>query len=151
MIKRLHMQEQQLDEILRSIKRDHPNDGEVLMQGHLVRQGIKVPRQKLRDALHRVDHSNIVARQNSVIHRRVYNVPHPNYIRHFDSHHKLIRWRFVIHGAVDGFSRTIIYLKCADNNKSATWNTSEREQQDLVYLILSAPTMVVKLWVYRDT
>ncbi len=79
-----------------------------------------IPHQKLRDALHRVDHSNIVARRNSVVHHRVYYVPHPNYIWHFDSHHKLIMWRFVIHGAVDGFSCTIIYLKCADNNKSRT-------------------------------
>lgn len=114
------LSEQQLDDVIRSIKRDHPNDGEVLMQGHLLRQGIKIPRQELRDALHRVDHSSIVARQHSVIRRRVYSVPYPNFIWHFDSHHKLIRWRIVIHGAVDGFSRTIVYLKCADNNKSAT-------------------------------
>ena len=114
------LSEQQLDDIIQSIKRDHPNDGEVLMQGHLLRQGIKITRQELRDSLHRVDHLNIVARQHSVIRRRVYSVPYPNFIWHFDSHHKLIRWRIVIHGAIDGFSRTIIYLKCADNNKSAT-------------------------------
>ena len=26
----------------------------------------------------------------------------------------------MIHGAVDGFSRTITYLKCADNNRTTT-------------------------------
>ena len=42
------IQEQQLDDIIRSIKKDHSNDGELLMQGHLVRQGIKVPRQSFK-------------------------------------------------------------------------------------------------------
>ena len=32
-----------------------------------------------------------------------------------DSHHKLIRWRFVTHAAVDGFSRTLLYVVCTDN------------------------------------
>ena len=39
---------------------------------------------------------------------------------HIDSHHKLIRWRLVIHGAIDGYSRKILYLKCANNNKAST-------------------------------
>lgn len=29
-------------------------------------------------------------------------------------------WRFVIHGGIDGFSRKIVYLGCATNNKSST-------------------------------
>lgn len=39
---------------------------------------------------------------------------------HLDGHHKLIRWKFVTHGAIDGYSRTITFLKCADNNRSST-------------------------------
>jgi len=100
------------------LKQDHPNDGEVLLQGHLLRQGIRIPRHSLRSAIHRVDHINIVAWKRSVVRRRIYSVPHPNHIWHIDGHHKLIRWRFVIHGAVDGFSRTITYLKFADNRAS---------------------------------
>jgi len=38
--------------------------------------------------------------------------------RHFDGNHKLIRWRMVFHGCVDGFSRTIIYLRCLSNNRA---------------------------------
>ena len=41
-------------------------------------------------------------------------------IEHLDSHHKLIRWRLVTHGGIDGFSRLIVFLKCASNIKSAT-------------------------------
>ena len=37
-----------------------------------------------------------------------------------DSHHKLIRWRMVIHGAIDGYSRLVLYLKCTSNNRATT-------------------------------
>ena len=40
--------------------------------------------------------------------------------RHIDGHRKLIRWRFVIHGANDGYSRMIVYLLCSDNNRAYT-------------------------------
>ena len=37
-----------------------------------------------------------------------------------DGNHKLTRWGFVIHGAIDGFSRKIMYLKCSTNNMPYT-------------------------------
>ena len=37
-----------------------------------------------------------------------------------DGNHKLIRWKFVIHGGIDGFSRLIVFLYCSPNNKAAT-------------------------------
>lgn len=40
--------------------------------------------------------------------------------RHLDGHHKLIRWRFVIHGAIDGYSRTVVFLHASTNNKATT-------------------------------
>ena len=30
------------------------------------------------------------------------------------------RWRLVVHGAVDGYSRLITFLDCNDNNRSST-------------------------------
>ncbi len=42
------------------------------------------------------------------------------YFRHIDGHDKLIWWRMVIHGCIDGFSRFIIYLHCSDNNFAET-------------------------------
>ena len=32
----------------------------------------------------------------------------------------LCRWRFVIHGGIDGYSRKIMFLKCSTNNKAST-------------------------------
>ena len=43
-----------------------------------------------------------------------------SFFRHIDSHDKLIRWRLVIHGCIDGYSRFIIYLHCCNNNKAET-------------------------------
>ncbi|MEQ2238673.1 hypothetical protein ILYODFUR_035583, partial [Ilyodon furcidens] len=59
-------------------------------------------------------------RRRRTIRRRVYNVQTPNQLWHFDSNHKLVRWRMVVHGCVDGFSRTIIYLRCCNNNRAST-------------------------------
>ena len=42
------------------------------------------------------------------------------HFRHIDGNHKLIRWRFVIHGGIDGYSRKIVYLHCSNNNKALT-------------------------------
>ena len=52
-----------------------------------------------------------------IIHRRVYNVEGP---KHIDRHHKLIKWHFVIHGDIDGYTRTIVFLTCSTNNLAAT-------------------------------
>ena len=114
------LSEQELDEVMCTIKEDHPNDGETLICGHLIRMGIKLTRQAVRESIHRVDHENVVTRRRMVVKRRAYSVPYPNYIWHIDGHHKLIRWHFVIHGSVDGFSRSITYLKCSDNNRAQT-------------------------------
>ena len=110
----------ELDEIVQMIKVDHPNDGEVLIKGHLLRLGVKVRRSDLRASIHRIDHERTVERRSHTIKRRTYMVAAPNAVWHVDGNHKLIRWRFVIHAGVDGFSRTVVFIKCANNNKSAT-------------------------------
>lgn len=37
-----------------------------------------------------------------------------------DSHHKLIRWRLVTHGGIDGYSRLVTFLKSSGNNRATT-------------------------------
>ena len=44
----------------------------------------------------------------------------PNCLWHIDGNHKLIRWRFIIPGGIDGFSRTIVYLNYVINNNAET-------------------------------
>ena len=106
-----------LDQEVRRIKRVHLNDGECLMAGHLASRGIIVQRARLRASIHRTDPEATAIRRSIAVRRRVYCVPGPNSVWHMDGHHKLIRWKFVTHGA---YSRTITYLKCADNNRAST-------------------------------
>ena len=40
--------------------------------------------------------------------------------RHIDSNQKLIVWRFVIHGCIDGASRAVIYVNAANNHRADT-------------------------------
>ncbi|KAH3710299.1 hypothetical protein DPMN_069774 [Dreissena polymorpha] len=81
---------------------------------------VQVKRSQLRERLHIVDKEGIQERRHRRLHRRIYNVEAPNYVWHIDINHKLIRWRFIISGGVDGFSRFVVFLKCIDNNKSKT-------------------------------
>ena len=47
-------------------------------------------------------------------------MPYPNSLWHIDGYHKLIRWRILIHGGVDGYSRIPVYLVASDNNRAMT-------------------------------
>jgi hypothetical protein len=97
-----------------------PYSGESYVRGSLKGKGIHVQRSRIRESLKRVDGIARAVRKRYAISRRIYNVPGPNHLWHIDSNHKLISWRFVIHGCIDGFSRAIIYLKCFTNNKAET-------------------------------
>ena len=98
--------DRELDDKVSRIKHDHPNDGERLMMGHLVSQGIIVQRSRLHVSIHRTDPEStaIIIRQSVAIRRRVHHVDGPNCVWHMDGHHKLIRWKFVTHGTIDGYS-----------------------------------------------
>lgn len=39
---------------------------------------------------------------------------------HVDGHHKLIRWRFVTHCGIDGYTRMVVFLECSTNNQATT-------------------------------
>ena len=115
-----HITDGALDQVVNNIKQHHPNDGERLLTGHLTRCNIFVLRTRVRASIHRVDPEGTAIRRSITVRRRVYRVEGPNALWHIDGHHKLIRWRFVIHGSIDGYSRVSVYLKCDDNNRAST-------------------------------
>ena len=114
------MSDQHLDECVRQICSLNPLIGEKTVSGRLKHQGIYVQRQRIRDALRRIDPTGVKSRAKGVLHRRQYSVPAPNDLWHLDGYHKLIRWSLVIYGGIDGFSRVIMYLNVATNNRSDT-------------------------------
>ena len=109
-----------LDAIVHDTQSRFPNMGLRLIHGHLMSIGIKIKRERLRESVKRVDPFRCSLRWRQIISRRTYSVAGPNSLWHIDGHHSLIRWRFVIHGCIDGYSRLITYLHCATNNKSQT-------------------------------
>ena len=95
--------------------------GERMILGALRRSFIiAISRQRLRDHLQSMYPSKFAVRWCKALHRRVYSVPFYDSLWHTDGHHKLIRWRFVIHGGIDGLSRTIVFLRCSDNNNASS-------------------------------
>lgn len=112
--------DRELDSIMRDLITSYPNSGLIILRGHLKRMGIQVQRERARQSMIRVDPINVCMRRMKVIQRRSYNVPGPNALWHIDGHHSLIRWRLVIHGGIDGFSRLITYLHCSSNNRANT-------------------------------
>ena len=111
-----------LDSAVLAVLHNFPNCGIRRMKGFLLGQGIRVQWSRVRSSLWRTDPSGILLRttQLNIINRRHYNVPGPRSLWHLDGNHKLIRWGFVIHGCVDGFSRRLMFLKCSTNNKAVT-------------------------------
>ena len=97
-----------LDQVVERVKRTHPNDGERLLIDHLAQDRISVPRVRVRASIHCVDPE---LRRSITVRRRVYYAAGPNAIWHMDGHHKLIRWQFVTHGGIDGYSRTVVFFE----------------------------------------
>jgi hypothetical protein len=109
-----------LDNQITNILALTPYSGECYVRGSLKAGSIHVQRSQVRESLCRVDPIGRNMQQRYAICRRVYSVPGPNYLWHIDSNHKLISWRFVLHGCIDGFSRAIIYLECKLDNTAET-------------------------------
>lgn len=109
-----------LDGHVREIQYNNPNIGMSLLQGYLQSRGVFVQRHRVRQSVLRINPIASLSRWHQVVSRRSYSVPGPNSLWHIDGHHSLVRWRFIIHGSIDGFSRMITYLSCNTNNRSST-------------------------------
>ena len=111
------------DSLIKEIKRikgTFPNCGERMVIVCLRSNGIHVPRHRVREIIRIQDPIAVFLCWMIATTRRKYSIPGLNALWHIDGLHKLIRWGFVVHGCIDGFSRMITYLKCATNNKALT-------------------------------
>lgn len=120
--------------------------GEVGMITALRIEGAFLPQAQVRRALQSVDGPGRHARWQQIRKRRRYAVPFPPALVHIDGLHlppslcqqtssdvhltcglyqttgnlKLVRWLFVLHGGIDGYSRRIFYLQAATNDEAST-------------------------------
>ncbi|XP_034065330.1 uncharacterized protein LOC117552520 isoform X2 [Gymnodraco acuticeps] len=112
----------ELDSLITTIKSAMPDAGYRVVRGALLAKGHRVQWERVYASMHRVDSVGVLARMTRMgcVVRRTYTVPYPKYMVHIDTNHKLIRYNFVIFGGIDGYSRKIMYLKIADNNRADT-------------------------------
>lgn len=111
----------ELDQHIIECRRMHGTyTGRSIVSGYLRSKGLRIQQQRIAASLVRVDPEGSRIRWACLVKRRKYSVPGPNSLWHIDGHHSLINWGFVIHGAIDGFSRMIVFLKCSTNNKKET-------------------------------
>ena len=115
-----NVSDEELGEEIKSIKENFPECGERMVIGILRSKGFFVPRHRVRDIIRDHDPVSVLLRWTQATVRRKYSVPGPNALWHIDGLHKLIRWGFVVHGGIDGYSRMITFLKCSIDNKAAT-------------------------------
>ncbi|KAF8832719.1 hypothetical protein HHX47_DHR1001651 [Lentinula edodes] len=109
-----------LDKLTKRFKETNPASGLGYVMGFLRQKGYRLQRQRVKDSLKRVDRLGSRLRRRLTISRGLYKVPRPHALWHLDGHHKLIFWGIVIHGIVDGYSRTVVGLQASSNNKAST-------------------------------
>ncbi|KAM9500709.1 uncharacterized protein Hap1MRO34_005142 [Clarias gariepinus] len=99
--------DEELDALITEIKRSLPDAGYRMVRGSLLAQGHRVQFDRVCASMHRVDSVGILSRMTNLrcIARKTYCVPHPNYMVHVDTNHKLIRYNLVIFGGIDSYSR----------------------------------------------
>jgi len=112
----------ELDSVVESILRSFPNAGYQRMSDFLTSRGLRVQQNRIRSSMRRVDPHGCLLRslEMNTLHRRCYRVYGLLVLWHIDGNHKLIRWRIVIYGGIDGYSRMIVYLKASTNNHADT-------------------------------
>ena len=83
-------------------------------------QGHKVIRRRVRESISRVDVLGNLQCWCNLIPRSVYSVRESNSLWHMNGNLKLREYEFVLHAAIDGYSRRIIYLEANVNNRAST-------------------------------
>lgn len=88
----------------------------VLRQEH----GLSVSRNVVMTSLSASDPNGSQSRRTRTFLRREYHSKGPNETWHADGYDKLKPWGFCVHGAIDGYSRKVLWLEaCATNNDPA--------------------------------
>jgi hypothetical protein len=103
------LSDENLDQMVQSFREAYPDSGLRYARGYLHKEGFRVQKERISSSLGRVDGIGQTVRQvrRREIRRQAYQVARPNALWHIDGHHKLILWGIVIHGCVDGHSRTV--------------------------------------------
>ena len=78
--------------------------------------GLVVTRNTVRLVLKILDPDGVESRSRHRLRRRLYSAKGPNYLWHVDGCDKLKPFGFCIHGAIDGYSRRVLWLEVSSSN-----------------------------------
>lgn len=111
----------QLDNVVNIIEREIHNCGKCIGYRAMWRRlkidhNIHIRRDDVMAIMKALDPIGVEFRKAHRLQRRVYCAKGPNYIWHIDGYDKLKPYGFCIHGAIDGFSRKIMWLEVSDSN-----------------------------------
>lgn len=97
--------------IMAEIKASSQMLGYKFMHLKCIQAGLSVTQENVRILLHILDEDGIHLRGRKRLRRRLYFNPGPDFMWHIDSYDKLKPYGICINGAIDGFSRQIIWLE----------------------------------------
>lgn len=83
-----------------------------------INHNLHVRRDDVMNIMKALDPDGVEMRKSHRLKRRFYCAKGPNYIWHLDGYDKLKPFGFCIHGAIDGFSRKVIWLEVSDSNNN---------------------------------
>lgn len=103
-----------LDTLVKTFCVKNPESGLRYLMSFIRRHGLRVQKCRVTSSLARIDPigQQLQRQKKNKINRQAYRVARPHALWHIDGHHKLIKWGIVIHGCVDGFSRTVCLHLC---------------------------------------
>ena len=82
----------------------------------VINHGLVTTREIVRQVLKTFDPEGVELRPRHRLRRRVYRAKGPNYLWHIDGYDKLKPFGFCVHGAIDRYSRRVLWLNVASSN-----------------------------------
>ena len=124
-LSRLHLRRRRhhssAEEVLNTISTELSGSGSslgyrLMHQRLRVDHGIVVDKESVRHILKALDPEGVELRSRRSLRRRNYYSKGPDYLWHLDGYDKLKPFGFCIHGAIDGYSRRILWLEVGVSN-----------------------------------
>ena len=111
-----------VDAIRKELEASTQNYGYRMMRRRIfLDHSVLASSETVRQCLQLMDPIGVSARRRHRWRRRIYQSYGPNYAVHIDGWDKLKPYGISIHGAIDGFSRRILWLKACDSNKNPAY------------------------------
>lgn len=120
--RRVPVSREQILQTIVDIKNELQGSGNFIgyraMWRRLQQRGLIVSCNSVREMLRTLDEDGVRERKLRRLKRRMYVNPGPNFVWHIDGYDKLKPFGFAIHGAIDGFSRRIIWAEVGISNNN---------------------------------